>query len=151
MKIANFGELRNNRYVERPMNPDAIERSAHILLCEDSPPERMALAHLLRDAGYDVDEADNGEVAISHLQERPVDLVLLDLQMPRLDGFAVLGYMQQHRRALPVVLLSGLPPDKIQHKMHVLPTRELPPLLIKPVDPQQLLSIIELQLNGQLP
>jgi len=35
--------------------------------------------------------------------------------------------------------------------MHVLPTRELPPLLIKPVDPQQLLSIIELQLNGQLP
>jgi len=63
----------------------------------------------------------------------------------------VLGYLQEHRRALPVILLSGMPLHQIQHKMHNLPTRELPPLLIKPIDPEQLLGILELQLRGELP
>ncbi|HSU65463.1 MAG TPA: response regulator [Tepidisphaeraceae bacterium] len=122
-----------------------------ILLCDDSPVERLALAHFLRGQGYTVDEAADGEAAILHLKHRSVDLVLLDLQMPDIDGFGVLTYIQEHRRALPVILLSGMPLDRIQHKMHVLPTPELPPLLIKPVDPEQLLGIVELQLTGQLP
>jgi DNA-binding response OmpR family regulator len=71
--------------------------------------------------------------------------------MPDVDGFEVLGYLQQHRRALPVILLSGMPLNKIQHKIHTLPSPELPPLLIKPIDPDQLLSILDLQLSGELP
>jgi len=109
------------------------------------------LAHFLRGNGYAVDEAADGDAAILHLKHRSVDLVLLDLQMPDIDGFDVLSYMQEHRRALPVILLSGMALDQIQHKMHALPTPELPPLLIKPVDPEQLLGIVELQLSGQLP
>jgi hypothetical protein len=50
-----------------------------------------------------------------------------------------------------VILLSGMTPDRIQHKIKALPTPELPPLLIKPIDPDQLLTILELQLSGQLP
>jgi len=127
------------------------ETSPRILLCDDSPVERLALAHFLRGNGYAVDEAADGDAAILHLKHRSVDLVLLDLQMPDIDGFDVLSYMQEHRRALPVILLSGMALDQIQHKMHALPTPELPPLLIKPVDPEQLLGIVELQLSGQLP
>jgi CheY-like chemotaxis protein len=132
-----------------PMNSG--ERMAHLLLCDDSPVERVALAQFLRGQGYEVDEAGDGDAALSHLKNRAVDLLLLDLQMPQLDGFAVLRYLQEHRRALPVILLSGMPLHKIQHKMHALPTPELPPLLIKPIDPEQLLGIVELQLSGQLP
>ena len=44
-----------------------------------------------------------------------------------------------------------MPLDKIQHRIHSLPQPELPPLLIKPVDPEQLLGILELQLSGELP
>ncbi|CAA9424924.1 MAG: hypothetical protein AVDCRST_MAG64-3111, partial [uncultured Phycisphaerae bacterium] len=40
---------------------------------------------------------------------------------------------------------------RIQHKLKDLPTPELPPLLIKPIDPDQLLTLIELQLSGQMP
>jgi len=127
------------------------ETSPRLLLCDDSPVERLALAHFLRGNGYVVDEAADGDAAILHLKHRSVDLVLLDLQMPDIDGFEVLTYMQEHRRALPVILLSGMALDQIQHKMHGLPTPELPPLLIKPVDPEQLLGIVELQLSGQLP
>lgn len=127
------------------------ESSPRILLCDDSPVERLALAHYMRGQGYVVDEAADGVAAILHLKHRPVDLVLLDLQMPDKDGFAVLNYIQEHRRALPVILLSGMPLDQIQHKMHNLREPELPPLLLKPIDPDQLLDIVELQLSGQLP
>ena len=133
------------------MSTHLTDTSARILLCDDSPVERLALAHFLRGQGYTVDEAADGEAAIQHLKHRQVDLMLLDLQMPEKDGFAVLGYVQHHRRSLPVVLLSGMPLHQIQHKMHNLPEPELPPLLLKPFDPEQLLGIVELQLSGQLP
>jgi len=122
-----------------------------LLLCDDSQVERLALAHFLRRSGYTVDEAGDGEAAIVHVKNRPVDAVLLDLNMPDVDGFGVLTYLQEHRRALPVILLSGMSLDRIQHKIKALPTPELPPLLIKPIDPDQLLTILELQLSGQLP
>lgn len=126
-------------------------RTPKILLCDDSPVERMALAHYLRRKGYDVDEAGDGRSAIEHLKHREVDLVLLDLQMPNVDGFDVLSYLQQHRRGLPVVLLSGMPLDQIQQKIHGLPTQELPPLFLKPIDLDPLLQVLELQLRGELP
>ena len=96
-------------------------------------------------AGHD------GDAAILHMKHRDVDLLLLDLHMPEVDGFGVLSYLQEHRRSLPVILLSGMPLHRIQHKMHELPTPELPPLLLKPIDPHQLLGMVELQLSGQMP
>lgn len=130
---------------------DPLPRPPRILLCDDSPVERLALGHFLRSAGFAVDEAGDGDAAILQLKHREVDLVLLDLHMPEVDGFGVLSYLQEHRRSLPVILLSGMPLHRIQHKMHELPTPELPPLLIKPIDPDQLLSMIELQLSGEMP
>jgi DNA-binding response OmpR family regulator len=122
-----------------------------LLICDDSPVERLALAHYLRGAGYNVDEAGDGQSALHHLKHRKVDLVLLDLHMPDIDGFDVLNYLQEHRQALPVILMSGMPPDQIQHKMDKLRKAELPPLFIKPFDPEQLVDIVEMQLSGQLP
>jgi CheY-like chemotaxis protein len=126
-------------------------RQVRILLVDDSPVERMALGHFIRRQGYMVDEAEDGRSALAHLQNREIDLLLLDLQMPEMSGFEVLGYLQQHRRGLPVILLSGMPVDQIQLSMHGLPTQELPVLFLKPVDLDQLMSLIELQLSGQLP
>lgn len=131
------------------MMPDA----PHILICDDTPAERSPLVQFLRRSGYTVDEADNGETALHYLKTRQIDLILLDLYMPAAgaDGFDVLNYVQEHRRSLPVILLSGMSPDQIQHKMHGLRKRELPPLLLKPVDPDQLIQLLELKLSGQLP
>src|SRR5438874_8143681 len=126
-------------------------RVSRLLLCDDSPVERMALAHLLRREGYEVDEAGDGESALLHVKHRSVDLLLLDLNMPELDGFGVLTYLQKHRPGLPVILLSGMPLDQIQHKMNRLPQRELPPLFIKPIELAPLLQVVETQLSGELP
>jgi CheY-like chemotaxis protein len=122
-----------------------------LLLCDDSPIERLALGHYLRSNGYKVDEAADGKSALQFLKNRNIDLLLLDLQMPEVDGFDVLNYVAEHRRSLPVILLSGMPPEDIQDKMLSLRSRELPPLLLKPVDPEQLVEIVELQLSGNLP
>jgi CheY-like chemotaxis protein len=123
-----------------------------VLLADDSVIEREALATLLRQAGYQVDEADDGEAAILFLKREVPDLLLLDLQMPGTDGFGVLTYLQKNKRDdFPVILLSGLPPDQIQKSMHRLPSQDLPPLLLKPVDPNQLLNIVALRLTGELP
>jgi len=132
--------------------PPADQPEARVLLADDSAVERQALAHLLRQAGYQVDEADDGEAAILFLkQQRLPDLLLLDLQMPGTDGFGVLSYIQKNKQDFPVILLSGLPPDQIQKSMQRLPSRDLPPLLIKPVDPSQLLNIVAMRLTGELP
>ena len=125
--------------------------SARLLVCDDSHIERLALANFLRGTGYDVHEARDGADAISHIKQKPVDLVLLDLQMVGHDGFEALSYIQEHHAALPVILLSGMPVDQIQHKMNRLHKPELPPLLLKPVDPDQLLQVVALQLSGELP
>jgi CheY-like chemotaxis protein len=127
------------------------DQRREILLCDDSLAERTALGRILRSSGYGVHEAGDGEAAIVLLKHNEIDLVLLDLNMPEVDGFEVLGYLQQHRKSLPVILLSGMSPDRIQPKIHSLPTQELPPLLMKPVDPDQLLDVMDMQLNGDLP
>ena len=129
----------------------ANQPEARVLLADDSAVERQALAHLLRQAGYQVDEADDGEAAILFLKQKLPDLLLLDLQMPGTDGFGVLNYIQKNNKDFPVILLSGLPPDQIQKSMQRLPSRDLPPLLLKPVDPNQLLNIVALRLTGELP
>ena len=126
-------------------------QSPRILLCDDSAVERFALAHLLRSSGYTVDESGDGNDAILQIKHRQIDLVLLDLHMPHVDGFEVLTYLQDHHRALPVILLSGMPLHKIQSRISSLPMQELPPLMIKPVDPDQLLGIVDMHLSGELP
>ena len=128
----------------------ASRMPAKILLADDSAVERLALAHFLRRQGYEVEECEDGRSTIAYLQDNEIDLLLLDLQMPNVDGFEVLNYLQKHRRGLPVVLLSGMPVDLIQLKMHGLSHQELPPLFLKPVDLDQLTAVLDLQLSGEL-
>jgi two-component system, sensor histidine kinase len=122
-----------------------------VLVADDSAAQRASLAELLENAGYAVDEAQDGGAVLLYLRSRPCDLLLLDLHMPGTDGFAVLAEIQANNIDLPVILLSGLPPEEIQHSIHRLPSRSLPPLLLKPVDPDQLLDVIALRLGGELP
>ena len=130
---------------------EPAEVAPQLLVADDSQVQRSALSSFLRKRGYAVAEAGDGQAAVRHLQNSPVDLLLLDLNMPQGDGFEVLSYLQEHRRSLPVILLSGMPVDDIQRKMNRLPERQLPPLLLKPVDPEQLITVVELQLSGQMP
>jgi CheY-like chemotaxis protein len=68
-------------------SPAAAERPARILLVEDSPDNRALILAYLRGTSYQVDIAENGEEAVRAFQDAPYDLVLMDMQMPVMDGY----------------------------------------------------------------
>ena len=90
-------------------DPPAPPRAV-ILVVDDSEENRDMLARRLRRQGYEVQTAAGGRAALAALAESPVDLVLLDVMMPDLDGYAVLERLKADptRRDIPVLMISAL-------------------------------------------
>jgi DNA-binding response OmpR family regulator len=83
------------------------ENSARILIIEDELPMRTALEDCLAGEGFRVMTAADGESGLNRaLQEKP-DLILLDVMMPRLDGFAVCAELRRLGRTAPVLMLTA--------------------------------------------
>lgn len=80
-----------------------------ILIAEDDPASRELLRELLEARGYEVVEASDGREALKKIRQVKPDLVLLDVQMPLLDGFAVVRQIRHDPllAALPVVALTA--------------------------------------------
>ena len=78
-----------------------------VLVVDDEPMLRNLLSRLLRMEGYEVLEAENGEVALALVDARQPDLVLLDVMMPARDGLDVLGDLRR-TSDVPVILISAL-------------------------------------------
>lgn len=78
-----------------------------ILLVEDEPTLRAQLRAALREAGYVVDEADNGRDAHFLGETEAFDAVILDLGLPVLDGLSVLKRWREAGRAMPVLILTA--------------------------------------------
>ncbi len=80
-----------------------------VLIADDDPAQRELLREYLELSGFTVEEAENGAQAVERLRARPADLVLLDLQMPVLDGFGALTRLQADpaTAAIPALLLTS--------------------------------------------
>jgi DNA-binding response OmpR family regulator len=83
---------------------------ARVLVVDDDEPNRDLLSRRLQQQGHTVDQATDGEQALTVLAERPYDLVLLDIVMPKLDGYGVLARMRtdERLRHVPVIVISSL-------------------------------------------
>ena len=81
-----------------------------MLVVDDERLNRMLLRKALEAEGHEVDEAPDGRQALAALRERPVDVVLLDLVMPELDGYATLEAIKADPalRHVPVIVVSGV-------------------------------------------
>jgi twitching motility two-component system response regulator PilH len=86
------------------------EQTKRILLVEDDRFLRKAAEATLRRHGFTVRTAADGEEALQRMQDETPDLVLLDLIMPKMQGFEVLRLMKQNpaTKQIPVVVLSNL-------------------------------------------
>jgi CheY-like chemotaxis protein len=82
-----------------------------ILLVDDSRFQRLANERSLTKAGYSVISASDGESALRIAHERSLDLILLDMMLPKLDGISVLRALKHEACTanIPVIVLSGLP------------------------------------------
>ena len=91
-----------------PMPP---QRSLRVLVVDDDPIQQRIAARLLRELGHSGALAGNGERALQILQQQPFDALLLDLNMPVLDGMATLATLRaqatEARAHPPVILVSG--------------------------------------------
>ena len=84
---------------------------AMVLVAEDELRIREVLVDTLLDAGFDVIEAGDGEEALDRIRSDHPDVLLLDLTMPKLDGFQVMESLKEDpgSLSLPVVLLTAMP------------------------------------------
>ncbi len=81
-----------------------------ILLVDDDPANLFLLTELLRLNGYNVLSASSGNQAIEIANQTPIDLIILDVMMPEMDGFEVCKILRQNRRFLsvPILFLTAL-------------------------------------------
>jgi CheY-like chemotaxis protein len=87
-----------------------MARIGTILIAEDNAVNRMMLSHQLRGDGHTVITASDGRETLAALRREPIDLVLLDLLMPEMDGAEVLQRIKAdaHLRDIPVIVISGV-------------------------------------------
>ena len=87
-----------------------------VLIVEDDKPLAQALAQILTDNGYSVDTVHDGADGLAYAQSGIYDVVVLDLMLPKMNGFDVVAQLRRDRIATPVLLLTARDtvPDKIQ-------------------------------------
>lgn len=87
--------------------------SQKILIVEDEPAIQSVLKELLTDAGYETDIAEDGTEAVKRFCQGKYDLVLLDIMLPELDGYAVCKTIRE-KSGTPVIMLTALDEEEAQ-------------------------------------
>ena len=83
-----------------------------VLICDDEKDIRRALHIYLHGAGYNVLEAANGREALEIIDREEVNLILLDIMMPELDGVAVLSLLRARSNNVPIILVTAKSEDE---------------------------------------
>jgi CheY-like chemotaxis protein len=113
-----------------------------VLVVDDSPTIRGVVTAILQGHGYETLTAEDGEAALGRLREHPVDLVLTDFVMPRMNGFQLCREMRMDAklRPIPIVLMSAKG-DKLRGQF--VQASGAVDALTKPFDPLALVAVVE--------
>ena len=85
---------------------------ADILIAEDDAVLREIYMKKFTISGYNIRTAENGEVAIAEIEKKKPDILILDINMPVLDGFGVLEHFPKSERPFPIILLTNFADEK---------------------------------------
>lgn len=126
-----------------PPSPNARGEVLNILVAEDNPVNQMLMRRLLHKRGHQVTVANSGKAVLQALQQGPFDIVLMDVQMPELDGLQATAEIRRRERSssrrIPIVALTA-------HAMSGDRERCLAAgmdgYLTKPIDPKELDAIL---------
>ena len=108
----------------------------HILVVDDDKNTRLLFRAVLEEAGYTVSCASDGERALVVMDEEHIDLVVLDIMMPHMDGYEFTKTLRDTNNNLPILMVSAkqLPSDK--HKGFAAGTDDY---MTKPIDEEEML------------
>ena len=115
-----------------------IPPKARVLLADDDPAVRAALTQVLEEEGYCVFPAVNGLEALSIIRSTPIDLVLLDLNMPEKNGWDTFERLSNDNPLLPVIVITARP-----NQLFTALAAGVEALLEKPLDMPELLAAID--------
>ena len=122
-----------------PTNGDA---KAPILLVDDIPENLFAMAELLSSPAYDLIQVDSGAAALEQVRRREFAVVLLDVQMPGMDGFETAAEMKriaaEQRREVPVIFVTAI--DTHRSRISRAYLEGAVDFLQKPIDPDEIRS-----------
>lgn len=117
-----------------------------ILVVDDDPDNRAMIGHFLTNWGFTVDDAKNGKVALEKVKASPPALVLLDLEMPEMDGFETCERLKTDPDTewIPVIIFTGL--EKMPHRIRGF-RHGADDYVVKTVEPDELRTRIDLVLK----
>lgn len=113
-----------------------------ILTVDDSPSMRKMVAFTLVGAGYQVVEAVDGIDAYEKAQAQPIDLVITDQNMPRMDGLSLTRKLREHPqfKTVPILMLTTESSDLMKQAGR---SAGATGWLVKPFDPNRLIEVIK--------
>ncbi len=113
-----------------------------ILAVDDSPSMRKMVSFTLTGAGYQVIEAVDGQDAFEKAQSHAIDLVLVDQNMPRLDGIGLTRLLREHPKykTIPILILTTESSDQMKQAGR---SAGATGWLVKPFDPTRLIEVIQ--------
>ena len=126
-----------------------MQKQAKILVVDDDPDIVEAICAVLEAHSHQVVTAHDGEEGLGKLKEEKPDLMILDLLMPKMDGFAVLKELQDPRRSkysnLPILVLTSIREDASRRRYELETGLELDvdDYVEKPLDPYTLITRVE--------
>jgi len=121
-----------------------------VLLVEDHETSADGYAQLLTGAGYGVLRAKDGYEALAEVSRRAPSLVLLDLKLPKLDGWELLQRLKADpsMASVPIVIVTG---DSLPSHHEMARSRGAAAVLSKPIDPAELLAVVRATLARMVP
>ncbi|MBB6629411.1 response regulator [Nocardioides sp. KIGAM211] len=123
--------------------PGPAHEQHRVLVVEDNPVNQMVAVGLLEALGYVAVTADDGLVALDLLAEQPFDLVLMDVQMPRMDGYDATREIRAHEtpaQRMPVIAMTAA---AVEGERERCLAAGMDDFLTKPVDPSALTHVLD--------
>jgi CheY-like chemotaxis protein len=125
------------------------ETDARILVVDDNQINREITRYILQKSGYHVDIAENGEKAVQAVQNSHYQLIVMDIQMPDMDGFEAVKIIRQHldmkeKSSIPIVALTAHATEEYRQKCF---ERGIDEFLTKPINKKELLDVVEKMIN----
>jgi CheY-like chemotaxis protein len=116
------------------------ERPPHILVVEDDPGYQRLLELLIKRLKCSCDCCFDGKAALDYIASHPCDLMIIDINIPELDGFMVAFKLRESGYTLPIIAISALKLEGIARKAKAVGFNEF---LQKPVEPQDIQRILD--------
>jgi len=121
-------------------NTQGGQRELRVLAVDDDSGVRLLIADVLREASYRVLTASDGAEAMDILEAEPVDVLITDYHMPRMNGLELIRWSQERLPRLGTIMMTGDPREALATEAYKFGTHRI---LLKPFPFEHLLLLVE--------